>query len=161
MAERLGLRHISVGAFFRRLAEERGLTVIDLTKLAEQDPTIDLELDRMAREEAAKGGVVIDGHASPHLLKGLAHLRVAIVASFETRVRRLAQRDGKPLEVVAAETTFRESAERERFRRLYNIDIEDYRDFDLAINSERFTPEEIVEIIVGALKLMVKGGSIK
>ena len=156
LAERLNLRHISVGMLFRRIAENRGITLLELSKVAEQDPSIDHELDSLARKEAEKGGVVIDGHASPWLLKGLAHLRVAIIASIDTRVRRLAERDKKPLDEVKRETVLRESMERERFMRIYSIDISDYTDFDLIINSERFSPNEIVEIILQAVKVVIE-----
>ncbi|MEM0026867.1 MAG: AAA family ATPase [Ignisphaera sp.] len=156
VAQKRGLRHISIGQIFRRIASERGLSLVQLTEIAAKDPSIDLMLDSIAKEEARKGNVVIDGHASPWLLKGLADLRIAIVASFDVRVRRLAERDGKPIEEVLRETKLREEIEKNRFLKLYNIDISDYTDFDLVINSERFAPEEIVEIIDKALEIVFK-----
>ncbi len=157
LAQKLGLRHVSVGQLFRRIAEERGLTLAQLSELAERDPTIDLMLDNLARKEAEKGAVVIDGHVAPWLLKDVATLRIAIVASFETRIKRLAQRDGKPIEEVKKETLQREESERRRYLRLYNIDISNFSEFDLVINSERFSPDDIVEIILKALEAICKG----
>lgn len=159
LAERLGLRHISIGYFFRKLAQEKGLTLEELSKIAQKDPSIDYMLDGLAIEEAKKGGVVIDGHAAPWLLKDLAHIRIATIASLETRCRRLAERDGKPLEEVFKETKTREDSERERYKRYYGIDINDYSEFDIIINTERFKPEEIVEIIIRVLEIKVKSYS--
>uniref|UniRef100_A0A7C2ZVP3 Cytidylate kinase n=1 Tax=Ignisphaera aggregans TaxID=334771 RepID=A0A7C2ZVP3_9CREN len=156
LAQRLGLRHVSVGQFFRRIAQERGLSLEELSRIAQEDPSIDRFLDDMAAEEARKGGVVIDGHAAPWLLKGLAHLRVAVVASDDVRYRRLAERDGKPLEHAIRETRAREEAEKERYRRYYGIDVDDFTDFDLVINTESFGPEDVVEIVVRALELKLK-----
>lgn len=156
LAQRLGLKHLSVGYFFRKLAQEKGLSLEELSKIAQQDPSIDYHLDSMAIEEARKGGVVVDGHAAPWLLKGLAHLRVAVVASPEIRFRRLSKRNGKPLDEVVRETRAREEMERERYRRFYGINIEDYTEFDLVINSDVFKPEDVVEIIVKALELKLK-----
>jgi cytidylate kinase len=156
LAQRLGLRHVSVGQLFRRIAEERGLTLAQLSELAERDPSIDLTLDNLARKEAEKGAVVIDGHVAPWLLKDVATLRVAIIASFETRIKRLAQRDGKPIEEVEKETLQREESERRRYLRLYNIDTSNFSEFDLVINSERFSPDDIVEIILKALEAICK-----
>jgi cytidylate kinase len=161
LAQRLGLKHVSVGYFFRRLAQERGLTLEELSRIVQQDPSIDYYLDSMAMEEARKGGVVIDGHAAPWLLKDLAHLRVAIVASPEVRYRRLAERDMKPLEDIIRETRAREEMEKERYRRFYGINVEDYTDFDIVINSNNYSPEDIVEIIVKALELKLKNLGIK
>lgn len=156
LAQKLGLRHISVGYFFRKLAQEKGVSLEELSRIAQQDPSIDRYLDTMAIEEARRGGVVIDGHAAPWLLKGFAHLRVAIVASPSVRFRRLAERDGKPLEEVVRETRAREEIEKERYRRYYGIDVEDYTEFDIVVNSEMFKPEDIVEIIIKALELKIK-----
>ncbi|MEM1525492.1 MAG: AAA family ATPase [Ignisphaera sp.] len=156
LAKKLRLRHLSVGYFFRKLAQEKGLTIEELSEIAQQDPSIDRYLDSMALEEAKKGGIVIDGHAAPWLLKDVAHLRVAVIASPEVRYRRLAERDKKNIEEIIKETKTREEIERNRYRRYYGIDIEDYTDFDLVINTERFKPEEVVEIIVKALELRIK-----
>ncbi len=154
ISKKLNLRHISIGALFRKMAEERGLSLIDFSMLAQRDPSIDLELDSIAIKEAQKGGVVIDGHAAPWLLKGIAHLRVIVTASKEIRIRRLAERDGKPIDIVRKETELREQIERERYLRIYGIDIYDFSNFDLIINSEKFSPEAIAEIIITALKAL-------
>ncbi|MEM0153406.1 MAG: AAA family ATPase [Ignisphaera sp.] len=156
LAERLNLRHISIGMLFRDIAVKRGMSLLELSKLAEQDPSIDYELDSLAKKEAENGGVVIDGHAAPWLLKGLAHLRIAVIASRDTRVQRLAERDGKSVDEVRHETLLRERMERERFLRIYGIDISDYTDFDLVINSERFSPIEIIEIVLQAVKIVME-----
>ncbi|MEM0490477.1 MAG: AAA family ATPase [Ignisphaera sp.] len=156
LAERLGLRHISVGFFFRKLAQERGVSIEELSRIAQQDPSIDLYLDNMAIEEAKKGGIVIDGHAAPWLLKGLAHLRIAVIAKPEIRYRRLSERDRKPFEEVVRETKMREEVERDRYRRYYGIDITDYTDFDIIINTESFSPQEAIEIVLKALEILAK-----
>jgi len=160
LAERLNLRHISVGMLFRKIAEKRGVSLLELSKIAEQDPSIDYELDSLARKEAERGGVVIDGHVSPWLLRDLAHLRVAIVAGIDTRIRRLAERDRRPIDEVRHETLLREKMERDRFLRIYRIDISDYTDFHLIINSEKFTANEIVEIIILAVKMIINKNKI-
>ncbi len=154
LSNKLNLRHISVGTLFRKIAEERGLSLIDLSILAQKDPSIDLELDSMAIREAQKGGVVIDGHAAPWLLKDIAHLRVIVTAGKEVRIRRLAERDGKSIDVVKNETELREQIERERYLRIYGIDIYDFSSFDIVINSEKFSPEAIAEIVITALKAL-------
>ncbi|MEM4789123.1 MAG: AAA family ATPase [Ignisphaera sp.] len=156
LSQKLGLRHLSVGYFFRKIAQEKGITIEELSRIAQQDPSIDRYLDSMALEEAKKGGIVIDGHAAPWLLKNVAHLRVAVIASPEVRYRRLAERDGKNLEEVIRETQTREEIEKNRYRIYYGIDVDNYTDFDLIINTEIFKPEEVVEIIIKALELKMK-----
>jgi cytidylate kinase len=38
IAEKMGLRYVSAGIFFRKIAEEKGLSLIELNKLAEEKP---------------------------------------------------------------------------------------------------------------------------
>jgi len=151
LAERLGLRYVSIGQLFRELARRKGMDLLQLSKLAEEDHSIDRELDSLARREAEKGNVVIDGHISAWIVRDLAHLCVGIVAPFEVRVRRIAQRDGRPVEEVERETREREESEARRFREIYGIDVRDLSIFDIVINSSFFSPEQIVEIVIKAL----------
>jgi len=153
LAERLGLRYVSIGQLFRAIARERGMSLEELSRLAERDPSIDFELDRRAREEAAKGSVVIDGHITAWIARDLADLCVCIVAPFDVRVRRIAEREGRPLEEIERETRVREETEARRFMKYYGIDVKDYSIFDIVVNSAFYRPEEIVEIVLRALEL--------
>ena len=156
LAEKLGLRYVSIGQIFREIARKRGVSLAELNRLAEQDPSIDLELDTRAREEAAKGGVVIDGHATAWIARDLADLCIGVIAPLDVRIARIAQREGKPLEEVRNETLIREESEWRRFKKLYGIDIKDLSVFDVIVNSETYTPEEILEIVLVALRLIAK-----
>ncbi len=156
LAEKLGLRYVSIGQIFREIARKRGVSLVELNKLAEQDPNIDLELDRKAREEAAKGGVVIDGHVTAWIARDLADLCIGVIAPLDVRIARIAQREGKPLEEVRSETLTREETERRRFKKLYGIDINDLSVFDVIVNSETYRPEEILEIVISALRIIAR-----
>ncbi|PIN81309.1 cytidylate kinase, partial [Candidatus Woesearchaeota archaeon CG10_big_fil_rev_8_21_14_0_10_32_9] len=45
LAKDLGYSHYSTGDFMRKMAEERGITLLELGKIAENDSSIDYELD--------------------------------------------------------------------------------------------------------------------
>jgi len=154
LAEKLGLRYVSIGQLFRQLAQERGVSIVELNKLAEQDPSIDLELDRRARIEAEKGNVVIDGHITAWIVRDIASLCIAIIAPWKTRMERIAQREGRPITEIEHETKIREEVEKRRFKKLYGIDIDDYSVFDIIINSDRFNPNEIVDMIIAIIKVL-------
>jgi len=156
LAERLGLRYVSIGSLFRELARRKGLSLIELSKLAEKDHSIDLELDNLARSEAERGNVVIDGHITAWIARDLADLCVGIVAPLDVRIARIAQRDGRPLEEVRRETIEREESERRRFKEIYGIDLSDYTVFDIVINSASYSPEEILEIVLRAYAIIEK-----
>ena len=152
LAERLNLRYVSIGQLFRELAKRKGMDLVQLSKLAEKEHSIDRELDALARREAERGNVVIDGHISAWIVRDLADLCVGIIAPFNVRVQRIAQRDGRPLSQVEEETRVREESEARRFREIYGIDVNDLTVFDVVLNSAYFTPEQIVSIVIKVLE---------
>ncbi|MGC9148514.1 MAG: (d)CMP kinase [Sulfolobales archaeon] len=155
LAERFKLRYHSTGALFRRIAMERGVDVATLDELAKKDPSIDLEIDRVAREEAVRGNVVIDAHIGGWLLKDLSDLSIYVTASLETRARRVSKRDKKSFEEALREILSRENAMRSRFREIYSINIEDLSVYDLIINTERINEETMIEIASAAIEKII------
>lgn len=156
LAKSLGLRYVSLGTIFRSIAKERGLSVEELSKLAEGDASIDYLIDSRAREEAMKGCVVIDGHISAWILKDIAHLRVVVTASLTTRVNRIALRDGKDISEALRDVRLREASERRRYLKFYGINIDDLSNVDLVINTEKFGINETLEIALKAVNMILK-----
>jgi len=156
LAEKLGLRYVSLGMIFRGIARERGLSLEELSRIAEKDRSIDELIDGRAREEARRGCVVVDGHISVWVLRDLAHLKILVVAPQEVRVERVASRDGKSLEDARREVVTREESERRRFLEFYGIDVSNYEVADLVINTAKFGVEEMVELACEAAELIVK-----
>ncbi|MEM4805085.1 MAG: nucleoside monophosphate kinase, partial [Thermofilaceae archaeon] len=61
IAQVFNLRYVSSGELFRRIAQERGIDLVELHRLAELDESIDREVDARALREAERGGVVVEG----------------------------------------------------------------------------------------------------
>jgi len=156
LARNLGLKYISLGMIFREIAKERGLSIEELSKLAESDASIDYLIDGKAREEAKKGCTVIDGHISAWILKDLAHLRIVVTAPLSTRAKRIAMRDGKSIDEAMREVKLREDSERRRYKKFYGINIDDLSDVDLVINTEKFNVDETLEIALKAVEMVIK-----
>jgi len=152
LAERLGLRYFYTGRLFRELASRLGVGVVELSRRAEEDPSIDLEIDRMTVEEARRGGVVVDSHLAGWVLAGVADFTVFLKAPPQVRAERVAGREGSDPWDALWESLAREWSQWRRFRSLYGFDTTDLTPFDLVIETSRYTPEEIIEIILAALK---------
>lgn len=152
LSERLKIKLISAGEVFRRLAFEKGMSLEEFSKHAELNPEIDILVDKVQREMAEKEkDAIIEGRLSGWMIKN-AELKVYLFADAEVRYSRIAKREGKDLSVVRKETLLREEVEKRRYQKFYGIDIEDWRIYDLIINSNRMSPEKIAEIIITALK---------
>lgn len=156
IAEWLGLRIVSAGSLFRSLATQKGLTLSELSRLAEEDPSIDRMIDEMSLNEASKGCVVIDAHIAGWILKDIAHVRIYLTAPEDLRAKRIAERDGKSYEDALRELRLREESEKKRFRTYYGINVEDLSSFDLVINTASFNAEEVFEISKRVIELKLR-----
>ncbi len=156
VSEKLGLKLISAGEIFRQLATQRGMTVEEFGRYAEEHPEIDTLIDRTQKEMAEKEkNAVVEGRLSGWMVKD-AELKVWIFADPEVRYQRIAKRENKDLSIVRQETRTREEVEKRRYKKFYSIDLDDMSIYDLIINSGSFSPEEIAEIIITAARFKSK-----
>ena len=156
LAERLGILYYSTGQAFRDLAKEKNMSLEEYTKFVENHPDIDKDLDNKVVNMAKKGNIIIDSQLSGHILKSIANFRIHLTCPLELRVKRMSERDQTSFEEKLKETTLREKSELERFKKLYNIDLSDKNSinefFDLIINTENLSIEEVLEKVLSELK---------
>jgi len=156
MAERLGILYYSTGQAFRDLAKEKNMSLEEYTNYVEDHPDIDKDLDNKVVKMAKKGNIIIESQLSGHILKSIANYRIYLTCPLEIRVKRMSERDQTSFEEKLKETTLREKSELERFKKLYNIDLSDKNSindfFDLVINTENFSIEEVLDQILSELK---------
>jgi predicted cytidylate kinase len=151
VAQMLGYELVLVGQVFRQMADERGIGLEMFGSLAEEDETIDRELDQRTLAIAeSKDEVVLEGRLTAALIKrkGIPAFTVYVNASEEIRAGRIAKREGKDPEEVLQEMRTRERSERKRYKAYYGIDPSDCMAYDLWLDSGNMTPEELADIIV-------------
>lgn len=147
LAAAFGLRYFSAGIMFREMAEERGVSLLEFTRMAEEDEEIDRLVDERTRHEAERRGVVLDGVLSGWMAGDLADLKFFLSTPDEARFRRIGLRDGLSLEEARRGTLERDRRERERFKSFYNIDIDNLTIYDLVLNTELFNPDATARIL--------------
>jgi cytidylate kinase len=152
MAERLGIQYYSTGQAFRDLAQEMNMSLEEFTKYVEKNPEIDKKLDDKINQIAQQGNIIIDSQLSGYILKSRADFKIFLTCPLETRVKRMAERDNTDYDLKLKETKLRENSELERFRYLYDIDLNDRENltkiYDLIIETENLTIEEIIDKIL-------------
>ncbi len=153
LAGSLGYEHVSGGDIFREVADERGLTPLELNRLAETDDEIDRDLDRRQRElSAGAEELVLESRLAGWMAGEHADFRVWLDAPLAVRARRIADREDKPVDLARRETEARSNSEALRYREYYGIDIEDLTIYDLALNTARLSPEAVCEVVLTALE---------
>lgn len=154
LSKRFGLKHISAGGVFRAMAKERGLTLEEFTKLAEDDPRIDREVDARQREMAKDDDSVIDGRLSGWLVD--ADIKIWLKAPLDVRAKRVARRESKEYGRALEETRNREESEIKRYKEMYNIDMHDLTPYNVVIDTTLWNAREVADIIGSILSLTGK-----
>ncbi len=148
LAKDLGLEYYSAGSVFRKLAKEKGLSLVELNRLASRDPSIDLQIDRGVYERAVKGGVVIEGHLVAWIVRDVADLAIYVTASLAERVKRIAKREKRSASKVLFETLVREELQWRRFLEYYGIDSLNLAVFDLVVDTTSLGIDEAYQVIL-------------
>lgn len=151
LSSRFDLEHVSSGDVFRAMARERGVTLAEFGRIAEEDPEIDREIDERQREIAReKKDVVMEGRLSGWMVED-ADLRVWLAAPLEVRAERVADREEQTVEEAQDEIEKRQNSEARRYREIHGIDIGDLSVYDLVIDTSHWDQEGVAAVATTAV----------
>lgn len=159
VAKRFGLKRVSAGVIFRKLAKKRGLTLEEFSIVAEDDESIDRELDALLKTTAMKGNVLLDGQLAGWMAGDYANFKILLTASVDARVKRIAERDEVSFEHARRETLNREKSERERYLEFYGVDISDQSIYDLVLNTEKYDIQGVIKVLTTAIETFLEQSS--
>ena len=151
VAKRLDCEYVLIGQIFRQMATERNVDLETFGRLAEEDETIDKELDkRMLAIARANDHIVLEGRLTGAMLKWqkVPVFAVYVDADEHVRAERIAQREGSSVENVLRHMKIRERSEKKRYRAYYGIDSSDRTIYDMWIDSSNLTAEKVADSIV-------------
>lgn len=166
VAASLGYPHYSAGDFMRAMAAERGITIIELNLLAENDATVDREID--AKQKAfmdTHDNFVIDSRIgwflAPDSFKVFLTLDLPTASARvfgdiqAKKVERAEETSGsvETQETVQNRLADRLQSEKDRYKKYY--DIENYQDpahFDLVIDTAVNDIPKVEQLIIEGYK---------
>ena len=149
LSERLHLKLVNYT--FHNIAEDKGIDFQELCQMAETDPQWDYFVDENQVKLAMDGSSVLGSRLAIWMLKD-ADLKVFLTASPETRAGRIQKREGGVFEQRMVETAARDERDHARYKKLYDIDNDDYAFADLVINTDRLDQHQVADIIEGAAR---------
>ena len=153
LSTQLGLELISMGDIFRKMAEDRCMSLEEFGVLAKSNDEIDRKLDESQKKIAKeKDNIILEGRLSGFLVD--ADLKIWLKTSLETRAERIAKRENKTVSFALDETSERARCEAERYLNYYDIDVSDLSVYDLIIDSGKWNPDEITEIVTKAVSYL-------
>ena len=150
ISRELGIPHVYAGDLFRKEAKERGLSLADYNRLAEDDHGIDRALDDRMAVYAREGNVVIEGRLAGYVAcqEDVPSLKVWLSAKDDTRARRVAQREDQDWRDVLEMNRVRHASDLKRYLAIYGYDLEDTSIYDILLESDDKTPETLAADIV-------------
>ncbi|MHB1493417.1 MAG: (d)CMP kinase [Thermoplasmataceae archaeon] len=138
-----GYKVFSGGYFFRKAAEDHGMTVEEFNRFLESDPTFDTKLNNNIKKFLSDNdNIIVESRLIGWLSwRGkIPAFRVFLDADIDERVRRVQKRDSS--EETKNLLLDREESEIKRFREFFEIDFSDKRIYDLVLNTDSITAEE-------------------
>ncbi|MHA1754076.1 MAG: (d)CMP kinase [Candidatus Odinarchaeia archaeon] len=160
LAEKYNLKYVSAGSIFRQIAKERNLSLEEFSKQVLEDESIDLLIDKRIKEIAREGNVVLEGRLTAWMTKETDALRIYLKAPLEVEIKRIAERDNKSIEEARKETIAREESEKQRYYKIYGIDITDLSIYDIILNTEIYNIESVSRILEKAVDEYIKNKKI-
>ena len=163
VAQKLGFSFHSTGGLFRKMAEERGLTINELMKLGEEDITIHERIDEAQRRLGTEQDkFVIEGrlswHFIPHSFKILllCDTREAARRTYEAKRAsdndRRVEADYQSIEETEKAIIERNASDILGYQKHYGINYLDPKHFDVVIDTTTSTgPEETAQRILAII----------
>ena len=150
LSAQLRLPHIYAGDLFRQAARDRGLSLEAFNRLAEGDHSIDRELDARMAEYVRQGGSILEGRLAGFLAEQeqADALKVWVTASEETRARRVAGREASDWRTVLEQNRVRQRSDTKRYHDIYGFDLSDTAIYDVILESDNTSPEDLAAAIV-------------
>ncbi|MDD2779323.1 MAG: AAA family ATPase [Candidatus Methanomethylophilaceae archaeon] len=155
LSQTLGLKAVVFGTLFREMAKEKGLSLSEMGDLAERDPSIDKAIDeRLLQIARDNKDIILESRLSAHMLSrnGIEAFKIYLDASLDIRCARVCSREGEPLDEAISVTEKRQASEAVRYMKYYGIDITDMSVYDLVINTDSLTPEQVLEKMLDAIE---------
>lgn len=159
IASKLGYKHFSSGDFMRNMAQERNLSLEELSALAEKDDSIDRAIDAANAKVGQGDNLVIDSRLGFHFIP--ASFKVYLELKSEISAKRAladaAKNPNRHKEIMGGMQSIDDAAraiqgrfqsENKRYHSIYGIDQTDQNQFNLVIDTESIPVEGVADKIL-------------
>lgn len=140
LAKKLHYRFVSIGDQARKIAAGMGISIVELSKRAEKDKKIDRMIDSFHLKYKNKDNIVMDSRIAfyffPKSLKIFLNVSPEIAAKRILSAKRSTEKE-KTFREALKEVKKRFQVDRKRYKKYYNIDIYDFRNYDIAIDTSK------------------------
>ncbi len=155
---KLGYEIYRNGQYVRKLAQEKGMSIVDFQIYLNEHPDLDRTIERSAAEYAStRNNLIIDAklgwYAIPDSFK--VYLSVDIDVSAKRAFKDVSRKNTESfanLEEAKNKILYRHKEETNRWKEEYKVDRDDMSNYDLVVDTTNLKPEEVCDIVLGAYK---------
>ena len=155
LRDKYGFEIYSTGTVQRKVAEEMGVTTLELNKLMKENPELDHKIDDAVTElsRQRKGDdLVFDSrmawHFAENTFKVYMYVDPTVAAKRVLAADRGSVEKYNDVDDARNQLIERSLEENKRYKEIYGVDNLDYNNYDLILDSTNATPEEIASLIV-------------
>ena len=157
LAPELGAVRYSTGDIVREIAARRGMTVLELNTYMETHPEIDREIDDgLVRLSADPRAMIIDSRLAWYFTRGTFKVYLSvdplIGAARILSAGRSTEQYGS-VEEAADRIRERRRSESRRYLDMYGVDIKDFANYDLILDTTYVSPDRIAFALREAFRL--------
>ena len=163
IAKRLGYQRYSSGDFMRKLAQERNMSLIELSRIAEKDSEIDKEIDkRQAQLGQNLDNFVIDGRLAWYFIP--KSIKIYLDVSEKEAARRIhkAKKETRQteqfssLKELAKKIQERKKSEIKRYQEYYGVNHHDKKNYDIYIDTTNIGIEEAINDLIREINKFIQ-----
>jgi predicted cytidylate kinase len=153
LSERLGVPFLSTGKIFREIGRIANMDALQTNLAAEDNSEIDFLVDKKIQElDVSTADFIIDSRMAWHFVHGAT--KVFLTVSPLTAASRVMMDKSRSSEVYTDDEDAAESlrkrrdSELKRYKRLYGVEIDDVKNYDLVIVTDNADVDDIVTLIL-------------
>ncbi|MFM8331188.1 MAG: cytidylate kinase family protein [Candidatus Methylumidiphilus sp.] len=161
LEQTLGYAVIGTGSIQREIAKKRGLTTLELNQLSITDKSIDDEIDGfVVALGKTRRDIIIDSRLAWHFIPEAfkAFLTVdPLIGAQRVYGDQRAEEQNPTLAKTLANNLQRQALETERFKKLYGVDLRDFRNYAAVIDTSHSPPVAIAAKLAELYQAALRG----
>ena len=160
LAQKYILEKVSIGQIQRNMATELGMDTVAFNKYMETHPEYDKILDnKLCEYELKKGNYLFDSRMAWHFVP--SSFSVYMTVNVETAAKRIINANRQTEKYSSVEEAVknilkRRQSEKIRYNELYGVDITNLSNYNLVVNTDGKTPNDIANEISIAFENWLK-----
>ncbi len=154
LASVLGFDYVSIGSLLRKMSLETHQSLLKISEKAERDKSIDYYLDSHLKQLSNKDNLIVDARLGFYFIpKSFKMFFVVNLIEAARRVRKSRRKteNSKFFLLILFEVFRRRLSEFRRYWKYYNIDLNNFNNYDLVVDTSKLNEEEVLSLVFSFL----------